>query len=103
MSASPEPTVVDDAAHHRFLFAEGGHEAHLIYETAPGRLTLVHTEVPDELGGRGLGGRLVRAAIERAARTGETVAPWCPYARKWLHDHADEAGRITIDWSAPPD
>jgi uncharacterized protein len=94
--------IVDDVASSRFVHVEEGHEAELVYRAEGGRLVLVHTGVPDELGGRGLGGRLVRAAIERAARTGETVAPWCPFARKWLQDHPDEVTTITIDWSPPP-
>ena len=34
---------------------------------------------------------------------GVTVLPWCPYARSWLEKHPDEAARITIDWSDPPE
>jgi hypothetical protein len=93
--------VVDDAPQHRFLIAEDGVEAQLVYQARDGELVLTHTEVPDALGGRGIGGRLVRAAVERAARTGETVLPWCPYARSWLEKHPDEAASITIDWTPP--
>jgi predicted GNAT family acetyltransferase len=95
--------VVDDAQHHRFLHVEDGHEAQLVYRVDGDRLILVHTEVPEALGGRGLGGQLVRAALARATKTGETIAPWCPYARKWLQDHPDEIGDVTIDWTDPPE
>ena len=61
-----ERTVVDDTDAHRFRYAEDGVEAELVYRATPGRLTLVHTGVPEALGGRGIGGRLVRAALERA-------------------------------------
>jgi predicted GNAT family acetyltransferase len=74
----------------------------LDYEVEDGRLVLVHTEVPKQLGGRGLGGRLVQAGVERAAREGLTVAPWCPYARKWLRDHPDAIASVVVDWSEPP-
>jgi predicted GNAT family acetyltransferase len=94
--------VVDEPSRHRFLYEEDGVDAQLIYRVDGDRLVLVHTEVPKSLGGRGIGGRLVTAAVERAAKTGETIAPWCPYARKWLEDHADVASRVTIDWTAPP-
>ena len=96
------PDVMDDERRRRFVLTEDGYEAHLVYRTDGTHLTLVHTEVPDAIGGRGIGGRLVRAAIERAARTGETVLPWCPFARRWLRDHPDVASTIQIDWSAPP-
>ena len=99
-------SVIDDVEHHRFLHREAGNDAQLVYRVNGSRLILAHTEVPEALRGRGIAGRLVRAAVERAAATGETVVPWCPYARKWLEDHPDDAARIAIDWSnlpaAPP-
>jgi len=94
--------VIDDTEQHRFRYAEDGHEAQLVYLSEGPNLILVHTEVPDALGGRGIAGRLVRAAADRAASRGETVLPWCPYARKWLQDHPDVAARLSIDWSDPP-
>ena len=52
--------------------------------------------------GHGLGGRLVRAALDRAARDGLTVVPWCPFARHWLEEHPEEAARVTLDWDSSP-
>lgn len=91
-------TVDDDVEHHRFLYREGGLDAQLVYRLDRNRLILVHTEVPDGLAGRGIGGRLVQAAVQRAEESGETLVPWCPYARKWLMDHSDAAGGVSIDW-----
>jgi predicted GNAT family acetyltransferase len=62
------------------------------------RVELIHTEVPEELEGHGLGGALVTAAMDRAAREGMTVVPLCPFARGWLQRHPDIAGRAAIDW-----
>jgi predicted GNAT family acetyltransferase len=94
--------VVDEPERHRFRYSEDGADAELVYRVDGDRLVLVHTEVPKALGGRGVGGRLVRAAVERAERSGETVLPWCPFARTWLRDHPDVAAGISIDWSDPP-
>jgi len=93
--------IVDDVAHQRYVFAEDGAEAELVYELDGNRLILIHTEVPEALGGRGLGGQLVQAAVERAAAEGLTVVPWCPYARSWLAKHPDVATTVTIDWTPP--
>lgn len=94
-------TVVDDVERHRLVLREDGLDAQLVYRVRGDRLILVHTEVPEALGGRGIGGRLVRAAVERAQRSGETVVPSCPFARAWLTDHADVAASIAVDWSEP--
>jgi len=93
--------VVDDTAASRFVIREGGAEAELVYAIDGDRMLLVHTEVPKEWGGRGIGGRLVRAALARAEAGALTVVPWCPYARRWLQDHTDEAAAVTIDWETP--
>jgi predicted GNAT family acetyltransferase len=97
---SDEPGGVrNDTANHRFVSGEDGAEAELVYRQRAGRLVLIHTEVPDALGGRGIGGRLVRAAIAYAQVEHLTVVPSCPFARKWLMDHPDEAEGFPIDWS----
>lgn len=95
------PTVTDRQDQSRFLYTEDGADAQLVYRVDGDHLYLIHTEVPDALGGRGIGSMLVRAAVDRAASSGETVHPWCPYARAWLEKHPDDAGRVTIDWTAP--
>ncbi len=61
---------------------------------------LVHTEVPVELEGRGIGGRLVIAAVDRAARQGLTLVPLCPFARGWLERHPEAASKAVIDWDS---
>lgn len=96
--AEETPDVVDVVEEHRFRYVEDGHEAELVYRARDGVLTLVHTGVPDALGGRGIGGRLVRAAVARARERGELIVPDCPYARAWLEKHPDEATGVTIDW-----
>jgi predicted GNAT family acetyltransferase len=92
------PPIVDDEAANRFELAIDGLLAELVYRHEGDRLVLLHTEVPDELGGKGVGGALVTAAIERAATEGLTLVPQCPFAREWLERHADAAGRVKIEW-----
>lgn len=46
-----------------------------------------HTEVDPELGGRGLAGVLVRAALEDSIRLHRTVVPLCPLFARHLERH----------------
>jgi hypothetical protein len=91
--------VVDVPAEDRFIVRRDGGEAELVYRVEGDRFYLLHTEVPEAWGGRGIGGQLVRAAIRRAQADHLTVIPWCPFARRWLKEHPDEAGGITIDFN----
>jgi len=91
------PQVVDNEAASRFEVSVDGHVAELVYRRHLDRLVLVHTSVPDELEGRGVGGMLVRAAIARAAQEGLTVVPLCSFARRWLERHPEVASTVTIE------
>ncbi len=91
------PHIIDNVADSRFELTQDGTLAELLYRLNGKRLVLIHTGVPDALGGRGIGGALVTAAIDRAARDGLTIVPLCPFARNWLDRHPDQAARATID------
>ena len=95
---SDAPPVTDNQAESRFELWVDGRLAELPYRRNGKRLVLIHTEVPEELEGRGLGDALVRAAVDRAAREGLTVVPLCPFARDWLQRHPDTAAKAAVDW-----
>ena len=101
MTDSNDVTVVDNQAESRLEVQTEGKIAELIYRKNGKRLVLVHTEVPADLGGRGIGGTLVLAAVDKAVASGMTIVPLCPYARGWLERHPDDAARAAIDWGAP--
>jgi predicted GNAT family acetyltransferase len=91
---SEAPSVVDNTAQHRLEVRIDGHLGHLDYTLYDGRLTLVHTEVPEALGGRGLGGILVQAALDKAVAGGYAVIAECPYAKSWLEKHPEAAASV---------
>jgi predicted GNAT family acetyltransferase len=89
--------VIDNRALHRFELSQGGHVAELVYERDDGRLVLVHTGVPDELSGQGIGGQLVQGAVDEAARNNLTLVAKCPNARSWLEKHRSELGSVIVE------
>ena len=98
VGVSDAQQVSDNQSESRFELWVDGLLAELPYRRNGKRLVLIHTEVPEQLEGRGLGGALVMAAVDRAAHEGLTVVPLCPFARGWLQRHPDVAGRVDIDW-----
>ena len=80
---SDDTAVVDERSASRFKLEIDGHVAQLVYGRKGDHLTLVHTEVPEALGGRGLGGKLVRAAVDVAEAAGPHHRP-SVRVRPWL-------------------
>ena len=68
VGVSDAQQVTDNQAESRLELRVDGLLAELPYRRNGKRLVLIHTEVPEELEGHGLGGALVTAAIDRAAR-----------------------------------
>jgi predicted GNAT family acetyltransferase len=96
-SVGPDDVVRNDETG-QFELRVDGHLARLVFRLVGRRLVLVHTEVPDEIGGRGLGGVLVQAALDAAKANGYTVVPRCPFAAAWLRRHPEAAAAVTIAW-----
>lgn len=93
--------MTDNVAASRLELEADGELAQLSYRRRAGRLVLIHTAVPGALSGQGIGGKLVRAAIDKAAGENLTLVPLCPFARDWLQRHSEEASRAAIDWASP--
>ena len=58
--------------------------ARLDYRLENRTMVLVHTEVPPELANRGVGAKLVKAALEYARESGLTVVPRCSFAAAYI-------------------
>lgn len=93
--------VQDNAAAHRFELRDGDHLAFLQYrKPASGAIVLVHTEVPPAMEGKGVGGRLVKAALEAARSEGRRVLPRCPFVRSYIERHPEYGALVE---TAPPE
>jgi len=82
-------TVLDNATQHRFELVVNGHTAAAYYELDGDIITFVHTEVPAELGGQGVGSRLVRGALDHVRAKGWKVVAQCPFVKAYIGKHAE--------------
>ena len=83
--------VVNNKAEHRYELMVEGHLAATYYTLADGVITFVHTEVPPELGGKGVGSRLVKGALDQVRADGLKVIAQCPFVKGYIDKHADYA------------
>lgn len=61
----------------------------LDYRLDGDRVVLVHTETVDGFEGRGVGSRLVEAALDAAAEAGLAAVPECPFVVTYLKRHPE--------------
>jgi uncharacterized protein len=73
----------------RFELEVEGHTAFINYKLSGNALTLIHTEVPPELGGKGVAAAIVEKALAFAKEKGYKIVPLCPYVQTYLKRHPE--------------
>jgi uncharacterized protein len=81
--------IVNNKTDHRFELVVDGHLAAAYYKLDGNIITFVHTEVPPELGGRGVGSKLVQGALDQVRAAGMKVIAECPFVKGWIGKHAE--------------
>ncbi len=76
-----------DRAAQRFLTEVDGAPCVLEYSLDAAVMTITHTGVPPEVGGRGIASALMQAAVEAARAESWKVVPACSYAAAWMQKH----------------
>ncbi|HYE27955.1 MAG TPA: GNAT family N-acetyltransferase [Allosphingosinicella sp.] len=83
--------VRNNEAAKRYELEVDGRLAIAEYRLRPGRITFTHTEVPEAIGGRGIGTRLVKAALDDARARGLKVVAICPFVKRYIDKNSDYA------------
>lgn len=83
--------VVNNPTHHRYELVVEGHLAATYYSVADGVITFIHTEVPPELGGKGVGSQLIKGALDQVRTQGLKVIPQCPFVKGYIDKHPEYA------------
>ncbi|MGL9617495.1 GNAT family N-acetyltransferase [Bradyrhizobium sp. U531] len=83
--------IIDNRAHHRFELEIEGHLATEHYRLDGDVITFEHTDVPKELGGKGVGSKLVQGALDQVRSAGLKLVPQCSFVKAWIDKHPDYA------------
>lgn len=84
--------VTDNRAAGRYELAVDGHVAFAEYRIEGQRILFPHTEVPAALEGKGVGTRLVKAALADARARGLEIVPQCSFVAAMVRREARRAG-----------
>jgi predicted GNAT family acetyltransferase len=81
--------VRNNPAQKRFELDVDGHMAVAHYLLEPGVITFTHTEVPPELGGRGIGSQLARGALDAVRAQGLKIVAKCEFIAGYIAKHLE--------------
>ncbi len=91
------PPIELNEAEQRFEVRVDGLTAFVAFRRFPGVIDLVHTIVPPELGGRGIGSALARHALDYAAEHGLKVIPSCEFIAAYIAKHPQYQPLVQAD------
>lgn len=81
--------IDNNALASRFAMAVNGGLAVLDYRIEGGTIFLLYVEVPASEQGRGIAGKLSRAALEFSRGSGLKVVPRCPFIAAYMQRHPE--------------
>jgi uncharacterized protein len=81
--------VRDNRAASRYEAEVEGNLAVVEYLLGGSNITFTHTEVPEELEGRGIASQLARFVLDDARTRGLAVIPLCPFINAYIRRHPE--------------
>lgn len=85
-------SVMKNAESRRYEgFLDGEQVGFADYRERDDVVVLPHTVVPEQYGGRGFAGQIVRFALDDIRAGGKKVVPSCPYVDAWIDKHPEYA------------
>ena len=83
------PEVTHDPDRHRYELKTAHGIAVAVYRQQGDARVFVHTEVPPEDEGKGIGAKVVRAALEDSRRQGFKIVPSCSFVVAFVRRHPE--------------
>src|SRR5690606_6147048 len=87
-----EVSVSENKENKRFEVMVDGKLAMIEYIKAQNIIYLTHTEVPPELGGRGIASAMVEQVFQQIKQEGLELVPLCPFVAAYLKRHPEWIG-----------
>ena len=81
--------IVKNEVTQRFELTVDGYTAFIDYKQDNNIIKLIHTEVPEELGGRGVAAALVEKTLVYLEKHKLTLFPYCPYVYAYIQKHPE--------------
>lgn len=81
--------VINNISRKRFELTVDDKIAVVEYKLFDGGISFLHTEVPHELEGKGIGSALAKYVLDYAKQNSLKVLPLCPFIKKYIDRHPE--------------
>ena len=84
-----DDSVTENPATHRFEMAIGDSVAAAYCRLKDGKVVVIHTEVPQQLSGHGIGSKLAEGVFRLIRETGRRAVVRCSFMTGWVSRHPE--------------
>ncbi|UUC46683.1 GNAT family N-acetyltransferase [Flavobacterium cerinum] len=81
--------LVNNEEKSRFELEVESYIAFIDYKIKDKKIYLIHTEVPAELGGKGIGNAIVLKTLHYIKDNGYSLVPLCPFVAAYIKRHTE--------------
>ncbi len=81
--------LINNEAAKQYEFHIDAYIPRIVYQMSGDKIYLIHTEVPLELGRKGIASILVKKVLEDIQKRGLKLIPLCPFVKKYLKRHPE--------------
>ena len=81
--------VIKNLENSRFELNVEGHIAFIDFKQEEQLIKLIHTEIPEEMAGKGIAAILVSKTLEYLESNKNTLYPYCPYVYAYIKKHPE--------------
>ncbi len=92
--------VIKNEDSKRFELTVDGYTAFIDYKERNGVITLIHTESPEELAGRGVATALIEKTLAYLENNKITLVPLCPLVVAYIKRHPEWVRIVREDYKA---
>ena len=86
--------LINNEANKQYEFHIEGLVPKIVYNKTGDKIYLIHTEVPNDLSGKGIANQLVRKVLEDVRERGLKLIPLCPFVKKYIQRHSEWASLV---------
>ena len=91
-------TTKDNPDEHQFeIYVDDELAGFTVCSARPGLRAFIHTKIDPAFEGRGLGGQLITAALDKSRAEGYEVLPFCTFVEHFIATHAEYLDLVPED------